>query len=408
MKILHLIGQRPELTGSGVVLQALAKHASHSGHENFLVAGVPDHTPEKLENFPPDNCKYVRFETADLPFSVVGMSDQMPYESSRFSEMSCSDLQKYKKAFEKTLKEAVHSFQPDLIHSHHLWIVSSLAKRLFPNIPIVATCHGSDLRQKGKCGDLFEDEIKHCHKLDHIFALTKIQKKEIIDTFSIPEDHVSVIGSGYDQQLFFNENRGDLSTCEILFAGKISKSKGVLWLLKALKKNKNLSFTLHLAGGGVGSEYEACLEAAKDLDGKVQFHGVLSQVELSKLMRRSHIFILPSYFEGLPLVLLEALSSGCRIIATALPGVKEIFGKYHSDHIGLVELPELETVDTPFFKDEEKLERKLAELIERQIGRVKKNPNINLNSLRSILDPFTWENIFKSVASVYQDILEKN
>ena len=41
MKILHLLSQRPEATGSGIYIQAMIREAARRGHENFLLAGVP-------------------------------------------------------------------------------------------------------------------------------------------------------------------------------------------------------------------------------------------------------------------------------------------------------------------------------------------------------------------------------
>ena len=65
---------------------------------------------------------------------------------------------------------------------------------------------------------------------------------------------------------------------------------------------------------------------AKELGEKVRVCGVLSQKSLAKVRRHSHILVLPSFYEGLPLVILEGLASGCRIVATDLPGNKEILG----------------------------------------------------------------------------------
>jgi glycosyltransferase involved in cell wall biosynthesis len=75
---------------------------------------------------------------------------------------------------------------------------------------------------------------------------------------------------------------------------------------------KNQGMHLRLAGSGSGDEAHKCLEMAKNAGVAITVHGRISQQELAKLMGRCHIFILPSFFEGLPLVLLEALASGCR------------------------------------------------------------------------------------------------
>ena len=54
----------------------------------------------------------------------------------------------------------------------------------------------------------------------------------------------------------------------------------------------------------------------------MQMHGPLTQIELAHLLNRSDIFVLPSFYEGLPLVLAEALACGCRVVCTDLPGVR--------------------------------------------------------------------------------------
>lgn len=405
MRILHLISQRPESTGSGMALQALADQARKNGHQNFLVAGVPQKHQPPLFSFSKDNCKFVEFETPSLPFPIIGMSDQMPYKSACFSDLSCSNLKKYKTAFEKKISDAVHHFKPDIIHSHHLWIVSGIAKRLFPNLPVVASCHGSDLRQQEKCGFLFKEDIEHCRDLDHILALTQIQKKEILNRYPFSPQKITVVGSGYAPEHFHQGKKEKPATCHILFAGKISKAKGVDWLLRSISHLKHLSFTLHLVGGGDGEEHDACLKLAKKLGDKVKLHGMLPQKELAELMRKSHIFVLPSFFEGLPLVLLEALSCGCRIITTALPGIQEIFSDISSNSITLLKLPRLETIDAPFEKDLQRLEIQLANAITGQIQYVEQSAEVDLPSLEGILKRYTWGNIFQTIESIYQNLI---
>ena len=80
---------------------------------------------------------YVTFHNADVSYQIPGMSDVMPYESTRFCDLSEEDLCEYENAFSEILRHAVSRFNPDIIHSHHLWIVSSVARRLFPDIPLV-------------------------------------------------------------------------------------------------------------------------------------------------------------------------------------------------------------------------------------------------------------------------------
>ena len=154
MRILHALSQRPEATGSGIYVRAMVREAFRAGHENFLLAGIPSDDQPQLDCLTGDQCAFVHFETGSLPFPVVGMSDVMPYPSRRFSDLTAADLEVYEKCFADRLERVVKDFQPRPIHSHHLWLLTSLIKRSFPQIPVVTTCHGSDLRQFQKCGDL--------------------------------------------------------------------------------------------------------------------------------------------------------------------------------------------------------------------------------------------------------------
>ena len=90
-------------------------------------------------------------------------------------------------------------------------------------------------------------------------------------------------------------------------------------------------------GGGSGEERDEILELAAALGDRVQVWGPQSQEELARLMGQAHLVVLPSFFEGLPLVVLEALACGCRVVTTALPGVEEVLGGYDTEAIVLVD-----------------------------------------------------------------------
>ena len=80
---------------------------------------------------------------------------------------------------------------------------------------------------------------------------------------------------------------------------------------------------------------------AAELGERVRVYGALPQKSLAKVMRESHILVLPSFYEGLQLVILEGLASGCRIVATDFPGTKEILGNFYTNIITLVKTPRL-------------------------------------------------------------------
>ena len=80
---------------------------------------------------------------------------------------------------------------------------------------------------------------------------------------------------------------------------------------------------LCLVGGYSDQEqYDRIVEVAKTSRFPVLVHGRVSQDDLVLAYNMSHVFVLPSFFEGLPLVTVEALASGCRAVVTELPGVR--------------------------------------------------------------------------------------
>jgi len=405
MKILHILSQIPDATGSGIYLQAALRHSASHGFDNALLAGIPsdlDHVDCLEIN---SNQYHQVLFGHDIPFPVVGMSDVMPYPSTRFCDLSTDQLDLYMDKFEQGLTEAVKQHQPDLIHSHHLWLLTSLAKRKFPNIPMVTSCHGSDLRQFHNCSHLHPLVLPGCQKIDTVCALSSIQKLEIEQLYQIDENRIEVIGAGYDSQRFFwPDNKRTADPLQILYAGKLSRAKGVPWLIKALQLLPQKNFIFHLVGDGYGQEKDEIIELAQNMDSKIQIHGKLRQHQLAELMRQSDIFALPSFFEGLPLVLLEALASGCHIVTTALPGIAEMFTDITSDWVELIDLPKMISIDTPHPADEGHFVNDLIASLDKQCHRLRNSEKEEKcpAALRHLLEQYTWEGIFSKLEKLYR------
>jgi len=405
LKILHVIGQRPEMTGSGIYFESIIRESKKHGLSNYWVAGVP-----AGRNFPSSDIhqtegSYVYFNSDLLNFSVPGMSDVMPYKSSLFKELKGNRLTAYKAAFNDELQKGFTRFSPDIIHTNHLFLLSALVRKLFPILPVVATCHGTDLRQYNNCPHIRRFIKRYCARLDKIIALTNDQKKDISHLYGVPPNKITVIGGGYDETMFTRAPKSLAGTIQILYAGKYNRSKGVIWLLKSLMKIKHYDWHLHMAGSGSGPEYNHCIKLAEKLGPKVTNHGYVSHHRLAALMQKAHVQVLPSFFEGLPLVLFEGLASGCRIITTRLSGFGEIFGRAKKETIDLIQLPILETIDKPYKKDETYLEHELSKSILNMMAAAKSNPDFNDPQAEKITSRYTWTRVFERTLSVYKDAI---
>jgi glycosyltransferase involved in cell wall biosynthesis len=407
LKILHVIGQRPEMTGSAVYLNALIKESCKLGFSTYRIAAVPFGSVDPLNVMHRAESSYVFFESEPLNFPVPGMSDVMPYKSSLFKDLKDNRLTGYKSAFTQTLQHAVARFEPDIIHTNHLFVLSALVRKLFPDLPVIATCHGTDLRQYNNCPHLRPFVKRYCQRLDRIIALTADQKNDISRLYEIPPEKIVVVGGGYDETVFTRAPKSLAGTVHILYAGKFNRSKGVPWLLKSLMRIKDYDWHLHMAGSGNGTEYDYCMKLAEKLAPKVTNHGFVNHRRLSELMKKVHIQVLPSFFEGLPLVLFEGLASGCRLIATDLSGFSEVFCNAKKDTVDLIQLPPLETIDKPYQKDEAFLENQLCKSILNKMDAARKSPDFDDPQAEMIASSYKWPSVFERILSVYHSVINQ-
>ncbi len=403
MRVLHILSQRPSLTGSGITLDAIVRHASAAGWEQRVVVGVPagGSRPE-VGGLDPDKIQSLIFGSAGLPFHLPGMSDVMPYPSTVFSTMSDRELEIYRSEWRAHLRGVIDDFKPHIIHSHHVWIVSSLLKDLAPNTPVVTHCHATGLRQMELVPALAEGVRSDCARNDAFVVLHQGHADELGRRLGIGGDRIHIVGAGYRDDLFHARGRDDHQAPALLYIGKLSGAKGLPWLLDAFE---GLAVThpdlqLHIAGSGSGAETDALRNRMTNMAPRVELHGQLPQHELATLMRRTSVCVLPSFYEGLPLVLVEALACGCRLVATDLPGVVNELEPRIGDALELVELPAMAGVDTP-------IEAELPAFVDRLeagLRRALAAPRLGdpASTMPEALATFAWGAVFERVEHVWR------
>lgn len=399
MKILHIISQKPSDTGSGLYIRNLIKELKKRGHKQSILCGVENLNESELgidevKSYP------VIFNTKKLPFNIVGMSDVMPYNSTRYRDLDKDMLYKFKCEFENTIVQAINEFKPDVILCNHLYLVTALTVDLAKKIKVYGICHGTDLRQL-KSHDLEKKFIiNNLKKLSGVFALHNNQKEDLIKNFNIDKKKVIVSGIGYDDSIFYNENLKKSKKINIVYTGKLCYSKGVRCLINAyssLELNKN-EVCLNIIGDGCNEEKKHIIKLAEKSQLTINFLGRLTQHQLSHVYNKSHIFVLPSFYEGLPLVLVEALSSGMYVISSELNGVKNWFGDNinNSGRIEYVELPKMKSLDEPCESGIEEYEDRLKKSIIKTISKVKNSKDYNEVDTQEL----TWSGLSK--------VIEKN
>jgi membrane protease YdiL (CAAX protease family) len=175
-------------------------------------------------------------------------------------------------------------------------------------------------------------------------------------------------------------------------------------MLRALSAIDDPSWKLDLVGGGSGVEAERCRALAERLGERVVVHGPLPQDRLAGVMRECHLLVLPSFYEGLPLIVLEGLASGCRIVATDLPGTRELLGDAGVDFVTLVETPRLHDVDRPYEEDEQAFERELRAAMQAQMESARETPRIDVSPIEERMTSYSWPGVFRRVLGIYSQV----
>ena len=392
MKILSILAQKPSSTGSGIYLTELLKSFHKMGEEQAVVYGVTKE--DKLPEFSGVKAYPVYYESKNLPFPVLGMSDEMPYRSTRYRDLTEEMLESFRFAFLQKIQEAVEEFRPDILLCHHLYLLTALVREAFPNLPIYGFCHNTDLRQMEKHSLKREFIQENIRKLDRIFTPKEAQKKEVIRVYGVDPDKIRNIAVGYNEERFFLP-KGDIlfrggiprrrrvslpngevlekgEALDLLFAGKLGEKKGVFSLLRAVEtffqeeKGKR-SLRLFLAGdNGNLEEKEAVYALAQSCSYPIYFLGRLDQEELVKFYQFSDIFTLPSFFDAVPLTVLEALACGNKVVLTDLEGLEDFFKENTpASPVFFVNLPVMQNQDEMREEDTAAFEMKLKENIKK-------------------------------------------
>ncbi len=183
-----------------------------------------------------------------------------------------------------------------------------------------------------------------CQRADVVVAISEQTKRDIVDFYNIPSEKIHVIYQSCDPQFsqpdnippqysthleaFFlekkEENRLFLTqkdTIEapfLLNVGTINARKNLLGLLEAFLLLENKDLSLVVIGEGSGKYFEQVKRfiEEKNIDARVHFLSKIDFQDLPRFYQTAEVFVLPSFFEGFGIPIIEALWSGCPVVTT--------------------------------------------------------------------------------------------
>lgn len=158
---------------------------------------------------------------------------------------------------------------------------------------------------------------------DSFIALSQ-SWKEYYASIGVPNDKIVVINNPVDYPKKFNYEKD--APIRMLFLGELLERKGVWDVLKAINDNKEaFRGKVKLKIGGNKRENDVISFISKNaLTDIVEFEGWVAGDKKWKLLNWANLVILPSFNEGLPITLLEAMAYSCALISTPVGGIPEI------------------------------------------------------------------------------------
>ena len=128
-----------------------------------------------------------------------------------------------------------------------------------------------------------------------------------------------------------------------------------------------------LDGAGKSTQLRMLTSRLEESGRQVEFLGMLSQPELARAMNEAGSFILPSFSEGLPLVLAEAMACGCQLLCSDLPGIRQWLDENAPGHdCTFIPLPPLDGAGEPLADGLPAFRHRMADAIGERIGQLRR------------------------------------
>lgn len=159
--------------------------------------------------------------------------------------------------------------------------------------------------------------------VDTVLFLSERMRKQFIHV-GLEEERTKVLYN------FFNINPvapSEKMRCEIpqiTYLGSINREKGIIELLTALN-NIGEKFHFNLCGTIIEADLKSEIERLSvKLGDKITYHGYVGKEKKQELLKKTDILVLPSYREGMPISIIEAMATSCGITTTPVGAIPEI------------------------------------------------------------------------------------
>ena len=240
----------------------------------------------------------------------------------------------FESSVRKPVDRMIESYRPDVLLTSWAhpdgWATLQIGRRA--GLPVVLKVLGSDVLVLAK-GRRRQPIVDALCGVDSVIAVSEDLARQAVSLGALPS-RVHVVPEGLDAEIFspgdqrIARTRLGLPTNGkmILFVGNLLRSKGVVDLVQAcaLLRDRGVRFFCRMVGQGPDAPIVERVIRTSNLTDSVSCVGMYPHAELAEWFRASDVVTLPSYTEGIPNVLREAISCGKPFVSTPVGGIPEI------------------------------------------------------------------------------------
>jgi len=216
----------------------------------------------------------------------------------------------------------------DHIHAHFGTNPAEVAMytSIISGVPYSFTVHGPEEFDKPLTLNL-NQKIKYASK---VVAITNYCKSQLFRWADYEDwQKIGIVHCGLEDSFFDEQTlnlKKDSDEYRFLCIGRLCEQKGQLLLLEAFSRFIKRGFKAHLTLAGDGemrSEIESFVKQ-HSLESNTTITGWVDSIQIKKLLGTSDAMLLPSFAEGLPVAIMEAMATGVPVISTAIAGIPEL------------------------------------------------------------------------------------
>ena len=330
------------------------------------------------------------------------------------------------KAVLKTLNTCIQmnadSSDADVVHCHTWYSqFAGIVAKLCYGIPLVITTHSLEpLRpwkreQLGRGYDASSWVEKTAIEMaDAVIAVSKETKEDVLKYFEVDENKIKVIYNGINLEEYVVSN--ETSTLEhygidktkpyVLFVGRITRQKGIIHLVNAIKYIEPEAQIVLCAGAPdtpeIGKEMlDSVDEVKKTRKNVIWIDKMLDKKEVIQLYSHADVFCCPSIYEPFGIINIEAMACETAVVASAVGGIKEVVV---DGETGILVPLEQQNV-APFEPvNPDQFSRDLANGINTLIKDKALRTTMAKNGRKRVEEYFDWTAIAKQVEELYKSL----